>query len=412
MRSYFSKGGKLGGLAFIAKVQEFSATNTEFGSEETNIRAKKKAEFLAGTNESFSHTQSVYKGEIWNKFSVKSEKHKTNQPCTFLKPINVECDDVTIELPRGSSEVTNVKTNKPINYVYKDDYHHSESKSQESLSIGAASIIKIAVAAGMIAVMPVGVFGTGTFGTMATAGFGSLCSDMSISLIENKGDLGRAVHAMGKNGAALNVAKAMITAGLVKEFGDAVGVKTGFEVDANGKLLERTITDYAKQAAINSSVNVLMAIAEGQNAEDAVRYGLSSMAMNTMASWGAGQIGDMYKPDAVNRINFATHKVLHTLLGAGLGSGLSVINHSDPAIGAASGALGALVATTMTEMLKPDLETEMKNGLKQGLSEQELKEQFMEKAKMSAKWGDLIAAKWLLLVVERRLPGICKINKK
>lgn len=129
----------------------------------------------------------------------------------------------------GSAPVSNLITTNPITYLDVLDHHDSSSKSQKSLSAGAALIVRLAVTLPML--LNPATFGiSGTYGVMANAGYGTLCSELWVNMIEQDGNVGRALKAMEKKDIVLSVARSMATAGLTKELGDAIGVKTGFEL--------------------------------------------------------------------------------------------------------------------------------------------------------------------------------------
>jgi len=226
---------------------------------------------------------------------------------------------------------------------------------------------------------------------MTGAGFGALCGDIATNMIEQGGDPTRAISAMGRNGTLLNIVKAMATAGLVKELGDAIGVKTGFELGKDGKVIERAFGDYAKAAVLNSAVNTMMSVAiDGQDVGEALKRGAVSAGLNTLASWGAGQIGGMYSKEA---LNYGVHKALHGVVGAGLGAGLAAISHQDPRLGAVSGAFGAVLSEMVAEGFKPE-EADVKQYQKDRPDQktEDVRSHFMEKAQTTANWAAFASA--------------------
>ncbi len=245
-------------------------------------------------------------------------------------------------------------------------------------------LTKLAVGIAMMYAAPVsGMMGlSGTTATMANAGFATLCSDATVCLIEKNGDPAKAIQALSKSKIATNVVRSMLTAGLVGEISDVVGIKA----------INLELSDYAKKAVIQSAVNTVLAVSiDHQNFEKAMLQGMTTAALSTATSYLANQIGTAYS-DANNPIDPVSHKLLHGLLGGVSGGVTSKLLGRGFEDGAVSGALGAVVAETMTEMLKPDLKQEMAEGRSQGLSKQEFQEQFMEKAQKSAKWANFTGA--------------------
>ena len=126
-------------------------------------------------------------------------------------------------------------------------------------------------------------------------------------------------------------------------------------IDATGLSTSGLITAYAKQELIRASVNAtLAATIDGQDFGEALKQGVAMMGVNTVASWAAGKIGDLYKIGAADRINYATHKALHGLLGGTMGAGLAAITHTDPRIGVLSGAVGSMIGEMVAEGFSPD----------------------------------------------------------
>lgn len=176
----------------------------------------------------------------------------------------------------------------------------------------------------------------------------------------------------------------------------AIGVKTGFELGQDGKIIERAFGDYAKAAVLNSAVNTMMSVAiDGVNPGEALKRGAMSAGLNTLASWGAGQIGGMYRKEAVN---YGVHKVLHGMTGAGLGAGLAAISHQDPRLGAVSGAFGAVLSEVIAEGFAPKTE-DVKQYQKDRPDQkpEDVRSHFMEKAQSTANWAAFASAVGLLV---------------
>ncbi len=363
--------------------------NTEYDSANVVINTP-QAQFQAGTNSSSSQTRTIYKGAVWSKFKIETESHTTRSPCQFKQPVTVHGQKATVEQRPGSAPVSNLITTNPITYLDVLDHHDSSSKSQKSLSMGAALIVRLAVTLPML--LNPATFGlSGTYGVMANAGYGTLCSELWVNMIEQDGNVGRALKAMEKKDIVLSVARSMATAGLTKELGDAIGVKSGFELGKDGKIIERAFGDYAKAAVLNSAVNTMMSVAiDGQDIGEALKRGAVSAGLNTLASWGAGQIGGMYRKEAVN---YGVHKVLHGLTGAGLGAGLAAISHQDPRLGAVSGAFGAVLSEVIAEGFAPKTE-DVKQYQKDRPDQkpEDVRSHFMEKAQTTANWAAFASA--------------------
>jgi hypothetical protein len=391
-QAFHSLGGKLKGSEFIAHVEHCSMTNVLFDTPHAVIHAR-EVEFPAGTNSSSSQTRTMYNGAMWNVHKMQSESHTTRSPCQFKQPVTVHGQKATVEQRPGSAPVSNLITTNPITYLDVLDHHDSSSKSQKSLSAGAALIVRLAVTLPML--LNPATFGlSGTYGVMANAGYGTLCSELWVNMIEQDGNVGRALKAMEKKDIVLSVARSMATAGLTKELGDAIGVKTGFELGKNGKILERAFGDYAKAAVLNSAVNTMMSVAiDGQDVGEALKQGIAMAGINTLASYGAGKIGDLYMATVTDRINYVTHKALHGILGAGMGATLAAVTHTDPKIGALSSAFGAVLSEMVAEGFSP-AQADMDQYLRDhpDAKKEQLEADFMTKATKTANWGAFAGA--------------------
>ena len=385
-----SMGCHNSGESFIVMAKErFKAVNPTFGAKETHIYAEDangersgQIEIDVGTNTNQSQTQSIFKGVVWNKSSLKTENHVTHQNPTFEHNVYLHSPNVILERVRGSQGTFDkIISDSEIIFKDVDDIHQSTSKSQKCLAGGAALLTKLAVGIAMMYAMPVGAFGlTGTTSLMVNAGFATLCSDATVCLVENDGDPGKAIKALSKSKIAMNVARSMLTAGLVGEISDVVGLPS-----TNLELI-----DYAQKATIQSAVNTVLAVSiDGQNFEKALMQGMTTAALSTATSYLANQIGQSYFD---KQLNWLEHKTLHALLGGLSGGVSSKLFGGSFERGAISGALGAVVAEAVAEMIKPDLTNEMISSQEKGLSREEFEKAFMEKAQQSSKWSDFVGA--------------------
>ena len=144
----------------------------------------------------------------------------------------------------------------PIDYVDMVDRHDSTSKSQKSLSAGAAMIVRLGVA--LLVANPFA--GAGLSSTMAGAGFSTLCSDAAVSLIENDGNPGRALQAMQEKNIVKTVARSVAAAGLTVKLG--------------GGAAPTSMESFAKEFLARSAVSTTMAIAfDGVKPGEAIRQG-------------------------------------------------------------------------------------------------------------------------------------------
>lgn len=302
-----SIGCESSGESFIATAQErFQATNPLFRATRTDITAD-EIELKVGQSTHQSHAQSTYRGVVWNKQKVAHESHATHQNPTFEHNVYLHAPKVVLERVKGSQETFDkVMSDVPIQVVDVEDQHHSTTKTQKSLSTGASLILSLAVS--LATGNPFSA--SSLSAAMIDAGYGTLCSQAATCLVEQDGDPTRAVKALSERDIGRKMFMSVTTAGLTKGIGDPLGItsSTAFE-------------NLAKQHLLQSAVNTVLAVSiDGQDPNQALLQGATSAALNTLAAYGAGKIGDAYASD--DPLSYLSHKLLHGGLGA-LGGGLS-----------------------------------------------------------------------------------------
>lgn len=357
------------GDTFVANaLKRFKAIGASFRSQRTSISAGEKIEIKVSNNTSKTQMQARSSGIVWNKSNSKVETHLINSNPHFQNLTYMYAPNVILEKVRGSKDTfKNIKSSTPITIKEVTDKHDVKEQSQKSLTPGASLITKLAVGITMMYSAPIaGALSlSGTTAVMANAGFASLCSDSATSLIENNGDPGKAIKALSTKQTVKNVAKSMLSAGVIHEITNVVGVNTPKE-----------LSDYAQKAVIKSAVDTVLSISiDGQSLESALKQGVTSAVISTGSSYLAAQIGA--NKAELGELN---HKLLHGLLGGVSGGLTSTFLGKSFEDGAVSGALGAVVAETIAEITAPDLTQEAFTDL------------FMEKAQRSAKWGEFSGA--------------------
>ena len=335
--SSISNGCHNNGKSFIAKANErFKAVNPTFAAKINDITAN-EIEIKAGTNSNQSQTQSIFKGMVWNKINVSTENHITHQNPTFENNVYLHSKKVILEKVRGSKGTFDkIISDSEIIFKDIDDKHESTNKSQKSLTAGAALVLSLAVT--MATGNPLAASSIPS--AMLNAGYGTLCSQAAICLVEQNGDPNKAITELGKRDIGKTLAISMTTAGLTKGIGDKLGVTNSTE-----------FTNLAKKHLIQSSINTAMSVAiDGQSFDKAMLQGITSATINTLTAYGASKIGDARNVDN-NRIEWGTHKLLHGILG-GLGGGLSSqLSGGKFEEGLKSGAFGAVMAETLAETI-------------------------------------------------------------
>jgi len=215
------------------------------------------------------------------------------------------------------------------------DYAH------EGLTPEAAAVIAIAVTygtAGMASEASAGIVAsagaTGTTATVASAavaaGMTTLASQATISLINNKGHVGKTLEELGRKESVKALVTAMATAGALQSLNTALGIQ-----DVNAK---STFTDQLQKNIINQSASAVINHAMyGGDLQQQLEQSLKSAFIDTGAAQGANLIGDLKG----TTLNDFTHKLAHAIAGCAAGAAKS----ND----CSSGALGAVVGEIAAE---------------------------------------------------------------
>ncbi|MBY0281969.1 MAG: hypothetical protein K2W94_07400 [Alphaproteobacteria bacterium] len=132
----------------------------------------------------------------------------------------------------------------------------------------------------------------------------------------------------------------MATAGLTKGLGDVMGISTTPGVAGS-------VTDHLQREVLKTGVGLAVNTAMGETFDNPLADGLKGVAVGTAGGVLAGQIGILYGKEMIDAV---THKVLHAGLGAMMGAALS----TDIEKGAIAGAIGAVTAETVTDIVRED----------------------------------------------------------
>jgi filamentous hemagglutinin len=180
-------------------------------------------------------------------------------------------------------------------------------------------LISIAV---MLATSGAGITGTGlvnsTFGagtvsnaalqSALNAGFTTLSQQAAVTLINNKGDLGKTLKQLGSSDSLKSLATSMITAGLSSKLGSTFNL-TGDKL---------TLAQQFQQKALNGLVSATVSTAiEGGNFDDKLKAVLKTATLDTLNQLGAQKVGDLL---GSGQYGYLAHKIAHTALGCAVGA--------------------------------------------------------------------------------------------
>jgi hypothetical protein len=207
----------------------------------------------------------------------------------------------------------------------------------------------LVVAAFAIAVatkgMGAGLLGVATEGTIAAAvnaGFSAVCASAGTSLLRT-GDPLQTVKQTFSSTQLKSIAISMASAGVCDKLGGMLDINMLPEI--------KSFTEHVSEHALRSTIDTLLNVAINHTSVDkALGEAVKEIPLKAAASYAANQI-------CMNCTDVISRKATHTALG-GL-SGFAMEHNRD---GFVSGAIGALTAETVGDILISDVHTFAKNA--------------------------------------------------
>jgi hypothetical protein len=212
---------------------------------------------------------------------------------------------------------------------------------QELYDIVVGQVSKGNAGFAMVAALAVGLASMGTAtpavmaaffgelgGTIASAMVASITSQTASSLVMHQGNLKQVGRDLTSKGMAVDLFATLVTPG------------------SGGSL---TFLQQAKKQVIRASIRAGLNVAIlGEKPKHALKEAVKYAAVNTVAAYTAGKIGQAYK-SGYGPLDPVSHKLLHGGIGALTGALMDL--KGDSLRSAASGALGAIVAETVADVL-------------------------------------------------------------
>jgi Possible hemagglutinin (DUF637)/Pre-toxin domain with VENN motif len=155
--------------------------------------------------------------------------------------------------------------------------------------------------------------------------------------LNNKGDVGKTLDAMGKSENVKALVTAMVMAGVLAELGKAINIgdKSLNSINAKSDFfdqLQKNLINQSASVVVNHAIN-------GGDLRQQLEQGFRNAFIDTGAAISANWIGDMKQKDNFNNL---THKLAHAVVGCAAGAAKS----GD----CSSGALGAVVGEISAEL--------------------------------------------------------------
>ncbi|MGY0195949.1 DUF637 domain-containing protein [Leptothrix sp. BB-4] len=248
----------------------------------------------------------------------------------------------TLSQQPGMGYLNELTARSDVNWQPVKLAHDQWNYQQSGLTPAGAALVAVAVA-WATGGMGAGVLGTtgSTTSAMANAAFSSLAAQASITLINNKGDIGKTLKELGSSQTVKATIAAALTAGVLDKLGATstmkeLSSKTGFSDKLTYNLINAT-----GRALTNTAIN-------GGSLEDTLKQALIGGIVDTAHGQVASQIKGL-------EADYLAHKLAHALAGCAAGA----------AAGGAckDGAIGAAVGEIVAQLMPP------KNGIAYSESE-------------------------------------------
>ena len=300
-------------------------------------------------------TQKSSESVVWKKHQDKGRYDETVHDLKIhakggveikgAKGISVEFGKSLDELEKDprTSWVKNLRNNPNVSWTQVEEKHKKWNKKYQGLTPAGAAVIALAVTIAT-AGTGVGISGTvnaailqagggttfaGVVGTGASAAFNTIVQQATISMANNQGNIAKVLKDLSSTESIKGVLTSIAVAGLTYGIGDQLGISqkgTGF-------------TDGLKRSAVQTGTSTgFNLMTQHQDFGEAFLQGVINIAASATAGYLAGQVGAEYRDGYLDYVN---HKLLHFVIGAGLGA---ASNLQDPGAGALGGGIGAMAA--------------------------------------------------------------------
>ncbi|EQD14924.1 pre-toxin domain with VENN motif family protein [Neisseria meningitidis NM0552] len=285
-----------------------------------------------------NETVSSSKSTLWQKQAGRGSNIETLQLPSFtgpVAPVLTAPGGYIVDIPKGNLKTEIEKLAKQPEYAYLKQLQVAKNINwnqvqlaydkwdykQEGLTRAGAAIIALAVTvvtagAGVGAALGL----NGAAAAAADAAFASLASQASVSLINNKGDVGKTLKELGRSRTVKNLVVAAATAGVSNKLG-ASSLATWSETPWVNNL-NVNLANAGSAALINTAVN-------GGSLKDNLEANILAALVNTAHGEAASKIKQLDQ-------HYIAHKVAHAVAGCAAAAA-NKGKCQDGAIGAAVG---------------------------------------------------------------------------
>ncbi|HEZ6002366.1 TPA: S-layer family protein [Neisseria meningitidis] len=312
-----------------------------------------------------TETVSSSKSALWQKQAGRGSNIETLQLPSFtgsVAPVLSAPGGYIVDIPKGNLKTEIEKLSKQPEYAYLKQLQTAKNVDwkqvqlvydkwdykAEGLTGAGASIIALAVAAatGGVGAGLIGAAQGTTSAAIANAAFTSLATQASISLVNNKGNVGKTLKELGRSRTVKNLVVAAATAGVSNKIGTSALANVSDKQWVNNMTVN--LADAGSAALINTAVN-------GGSLKDNLEANILAALVNTAHGEAASKIKGLDQ-------HYVAHKIAHAVAGCAAAAA-NKGKCQDGAIGAAVGEIvgEALVKNTdFSDMTPEQLDLEVK----------------------------------------------------
>ncbi|HEZ7262662.1 TPA: S-layer family protein [Neisseria meningitidis] len=312
-----------------------------------------------------TETVSSSKSALWQKQAGRGSNIETLQLPSFtgsVAPVLSAPGGYIVDIPKGNLKTEIEKLAKQPEYAYLKQLQTAKNVDwkqvqlvydkwdykAEGLTGAGASIIALAVAAatGGVGAGLIGAAQGTTSAAIANAAFTLLATQASISLVNNKGNVGKTLKELGRSRTVKNLVVAAATAGVSNKIGTSALANVSDKQWVNNMTVN--LADAGSAALINTAVN-------GGSLKDNLEANILAALVNTAHGEAASKIKGLDQ-------HYVAHKIAHAVAGCAAAAA-NKGKCQDGAIGAAVGEIvgEALVKNTdFSDMTPEQLDLEVK----------------------------------------------------
>ncbi|WP_118819909.1 DUF637 domain-containing protein, partial [Neisseria meningitidis] len=312
-----------------------------------------------------NETVSSSKSTLWQKQAGRGSNIETLQLPSFTGPVAPVLSapgGYIVDIPKGNLKTEIEKLAKQPEYAYLKQLQTAKNVDwkqvqlvydkwdykAEGLTGAGAAIIALAVAAatGGVGAGLIGAAQGTTSAAIANAAFTSLATQASISLVNNKGNVGKTLKELGRSRTVKNLVVAAATAGVSNKIGTSALANVSDKQWVNNMTVN--LADAGSAALINTAVN-------GGSLKDNLEANILAALVNTAHGEAASKIKGLDQ-------HYVAHKIAHAVAGCAAAAA-NKGKCQDGAIGAAVGEIvgEALVKNTdFSDMTPEQLDLEVK----------------------------------------------------